>query len=89
MTKQINSQTGETLLIAKGSVATLMRHYRYGAYRAIRDPEGVISLWAIEGRPNAPFSMSFVDKGRVYNNIDDVPDYVLKSFIDYVRKAVR
>lgn len=74
---------------AKSAVQALMRHYRHGAYRAIRDPEGVISLWAIEGRPGAPFSLSFTDKGRVYNNIDDVPEYFLKSFVEYVRKSVQ
>lgn len=73
---------------AKSSVETLMQHYRHGAYRAIRDPDGIVSLWAIEGSPDAPFSISFVDKGRVYNKIDDVPDLVLKSFIEYVRKSV-
>ncbi len=74
---------------AKKAVEILVRHYRHGAYRAIRDPDGVVGLWAIEGTPNAPFSISFVDKGRVYYNIDDVPDYVLKSFVEYVRKSVR
>jgi hypothetical protein len=74
---------------AKGAVQTLMRHYRHGAYRVIRDPEGVVSLWAIDGSPNAPFSISFVDKGRVYNKIYDIPDHVMKSFIEYVRKSVR
>jgi hypothetical protein len=72
---------------AKEAAASLMRRYRHGAYRAIRDPEGVVSLWAIEGSPNAPFSISFVDKGRVYNKIEDVPDHVLKAFIDHVRKS--
>ena len=71
------------------AVATLMRHYRHGAYRAIRNPEGVVSLWAIEGSPNAPFSISFVNKGRVYNKIEDVPDEMLKSFLEYVRKTIR
>jgi hypothetical protein len=72
---------------AKEAVAFLMRRYRHGAYRAIRDPEGVVSLWAIEGSPSAPFSISFVDKGRVYNKIEDVPDHVLKAFVDHVRKS--
>jgi hypothetical protein len=74
---------------AKEAAASLMRRYRHGAYRAIRDPEGVVSLWAIEGSPNAPFSLSFVDKGRVYNKIEDVPDHVLKAFIDQVRKSAQ
>ena len=79
--------TTETRARAHNAARTLMRHYRHGAYRAIRDPEGVISLWAIEGNPHAPFSLSIVDKGRVYNSIDDVPEHVLKSFIEYVRKT--
>jgi hypothetical protein len=70
-------------------VASLLNHYRYGAYRAIKDPDGIVSLWAIEGRPNAPFSISFVDKGRVYTRIEDVPQDFLKSFLEYVRKTVR
>ena len=74
---------------ARGAAETLMRHYRFGAYRVIRDPEGVVSLWAIEGSPNAQFSISFVDKGRVYNRLEDLSDNYLKSFVDYVRKSVR
>lgn len=73
----------------KSAVAILMRHYRKGAYRVIKDPEGVISLWVIESGPNDPFSISFVDKGRVYNKIEDVPGEMLKSFLEYVRKAFR
>jgi hypothetical protein len=45
---------------AKFAAESLMRHYRKGAYRVIKDPEGVISLWAIEGNPNDPFSISFL-----------------------------
>ena len=74
---------------AKSAAALLMRHYRHGSYRIIRDPEGVISLWAIEGSPNAPFTISFVDKGRVHYRIDEVPEYFLKSFIEYVGKSFR
>jgi hypothetical protein len=71
------------------AVVLLMRHYRQGAYRVIRDPEGIISLWVIEGSSNAPFSISFANKGRVYNKIEDVPDDLLKSFLEYVRNNVR
>ena len=74
---------------AKSAAETLMLHYRKGAYRVIRDPEGVISLWAIEGNPNDPFSLSFVDRGRVYNKIENVPEDMLKSFLEYVSKTVR
>jgi len=72
---------------AKSAALTLMRHYRHGAYRVIRDPEGVVSLWAIEGSPRDPFSISFVDKGRVYYKVEDVPPDLLKSFLEYVRKT--
>jgi hypothetical protein len=74
---------------AKSAVATLLRHYRHGAYRIIIDPEKKVSLWAIEGNPNAPFSISFTDKGRVYNKLEDVPDHVLRVFIDYVEGTFR
>lgn len=74
---------------ANEAVASLKRRYRHGAYRAIRDPEGIVSLWAIEGSPNAPFSISLVDKGRLYNKIEDVPVHVLKAFIDHVRNTAR
>jgi hypothetical protein len=72
---------------AKSAALTLMRHYRHGAYRIIRDPEDAVSLWAIESGPHDPFSISFVDKGRVYNKIEDVPDDLLKSFLEYVQKS--
>jgi hypothetical protein len=68
---------------AKGTVESLMRHYRHGAYRVIRNPEGAVSLWAIESNPNEPFSISFADKGRVYYKIEDVPHDMLKSFLEY------
>ena len=74
---------------AKFAAESLMRQYRKGAYRVIRDPVGVISLWAIESTPNDPFTLSFVDKGRVYNKIEYVPDEMLKSFLEYVRNTVR
>ncbi len=80
---------GEIYSQAKNAVAILMRHYRKGAYRVIRDPEGAVSLWAIESGPNDPFSISFAYKGRVYNKIEDVPGEMLKSFLEYVRKAFR
>lgn len=75
--------------LTKNAAESLKRHYHHGAYRIIRDPEGVVSLWAIEGNPNDPFSISFVDKGRVYYKIEDVPHDMLKSFLEYVRKTGR
>jgi len=74
---------------AEGATEKLQRRYRKGAYRIIRDPEGVVSLWLIEGSPDDPFSISFADKGRVYYKIEDVPYDMLKSFLEYVSKTVR
>jgi len=74
---------------AKSAVATLVSHYRYGAYRVIKDPDGIVSLWAIEGNANAPFSISFADKGRIYSRIEDVPHDLMKSFLEYVRQSIR
>jgi hypothetical protein len=73
----------------KSAVASIRRQYHSGAYRVIRDPEGRVSLWAIEGNPSAPFSISFVEKGRVYTSIDDVPQDFLNSFLEYVRRSVQ
>ena len=83
----MNIRDKEAISMAKNAIVTLMQHYRHGAYRIIRDPEGVVSLWAIEGNPNAQFSISFVDKGRVYYNIEDVPGDLLRSFVKYVKKV--
>jgi hypothetical protein len=70
---------------ARNAVGALMHHYSYGAYRVIKDPEGAVSLWAVEGKPGEPFSISFVDRGRVYNRIEDVPQDFLKPFLEYVQ----
>lgn len=74
---------------AKLAVNTLFNYYRHGAYRIIKGPDGTINLWAIESNPNDTFSISFVDKGRVYNRIEDVPDSMLKSFVEYVQKTFK
>lgn len=71
---------------ARSAVESLARHYRQGAYRIIRDPDGIISLWAIVGSPSAPFSVTFVHKGRVYTRIEDVPPEFLVSFLEYSQK---
>jgi len=73
----------------RSALTALSRQYQHGAYRIIIDPEEKVSLWAIEGSPNAPFTVSFTYKGRVFNKVDDVPDLVLKVFINYVRKYAR
>ncbi|KAB0667624.1 hypothetical protein F6V25_02720 [Oryzomonas japonica] len=71
----------------KNALMLLVRLYRQrGSYRIIRDPEGVISLWAIEGAERTPFSVSFADRGRISGNLEDMSPEFVRSFIAYVRK---
>ena len=69
------------------AVVVLMRMYQRGSYRVIRDPEGVISLWAIEGYEKSPFSISFANRGRISRHIEDMPAEFVRAFIEYVRKT--
>jgi hypothetical protein len=71
----------------KGAVAQLVHQYQRGSYRVIRDPEGVISLWAIEGNERGPFSVSFADRGRISGNIEDMSPEFVQAFIVYVRRT--
>ena len=69
------------------AVAVLRQMYQRGTYRVIRDPEGVVSLWSIEGYEKDPFSMQFANKGRISGNIADMPPEFARAFIEYVRKT--
>ena len=66
------------------ALAQLKSYYPRGAYRIIRDPEGVISLWAIEGTENSPFTVSFADQGRINANIEQMSPAFVKAFLVYV-----
>ena len=70
----------------KGALAQLVRLYQRGSFRVIRDPEGVISLWAIEGCERGPFSVSFADRERISGKIEDMSPEFVRAFIEYVRK---
>jgi hypothetical protein len=74
---------------AQGAIVLLRQKYQSGAYRVIRDPEGVISLWSIEGLERHPFSLQFANRGRISSNIADMPDDFVRVFIEYVRKTLR
>jgi len=74
---------------AKNSVALLRQLYQRGAYRVIRDPDGVISLWAVEGLERDPFSIQFANRGRISYNIADMPPDFVRSFVDYVKKTLK
>jgi hypothetical protein len=70
----------------KIAVAALMRIRQRGTYRVIRDPEGVISLWAIEGTERGPFALSFADQGHMAGNIEAMSPGFVRAFVDYVSK---
>jgi len=74
---------------AKNSLAALRQLYPRGAYRVIRDPEGVITLWALEGLERDPFSIQFANRGRISYQIEDMPPDFVRAFIDYVKKALK
>jgi len=71
------------------AVAQLKTYYPRGAYRIIRDPEGVISFWAIEGTEKSPFSVSFADQGRFSTGIEQMSPAFVKSFLAYVNSIIR
>jgi len=71
----------------KSALLQLARLYQRGSYRVIRDPEGMISMWSIEGCERKPFSVSFADRGRVSGNIGDMSPEFVQAFIAYVKKG--
>jgi len=71
----------------KIAVAQLVRLYPRGSYRVIRDPEGVVSLWAMVGCERSPFSVLFADRGRVSGDIEVMSPEFVTAFIEYVRKT--
>jgi len=71
----------------KIAVAQLVRLYQRGSYRVIRDPEGAVSLWAMEGCERGPFTISFADRGRVSGDMEAMSPEFVKAFIEYVRKT--
>jgi glucokinase len=74
---------------AQGAIVLLRQKYQRGVYRVIRDPEGVISFWSIEGLEQNPFSLQFANRGRISSNIADMPADFVRVFIDYVRKTLK
>ncbi len=74
--------------LGKNAVMTLAKNRQRGSYRVIRDPDGVISVWSIEGEEHNPLRMSFANKGRVSGNIEDMPPEFVKAFVEYVQRTV-
>ena len=74
--------------IGKNAVALFAQNQQRGSYRVIKDPDGVISTWSIEGDERGPFRISFAYRGRVSGNIEDMPPEFVKSFVEYVQRTV-
>ena len=74
--------------LGKNAVGTFANNRRIGSYRVIKDPDGMISVWSIEGEERCPLRMSFASKGRVSGNIEDMPPDFVKSFVEYVQRTI-
>ncbi len=73
----------------KLAMTTLMRMRQRGTYHVIRDPEGVITMWAIEGEERKPFALSFADRGRISADIEKMSPEFVRAFVEYVRRLTR
>lgn len=74
--------------LGKNAIMTLAKNRQRGSYHVIRDPDGVISMWGIEGEERGPFRISFANKGRISGDIEDMPPEFVKAFVDYVQKTI-
>jgi hypothetical protein len=74
--------------LGRSALAQLAQNRRQGFYHVIRNPEGVISMWAIEGEERGPFRISFANKGRISGKIEDMPPEFVKAFVEFVRKTI-
>jgi len=79
-----------TTIINQGKTALviLARVHPHGAYRIIRDPEGVITMWSIEGAARMPFQASFADRGHLSNRIEDMSADFLRALVEYVKRTI-
>jgi len=82
--------TKDTVLynLGKNALQLLAKNRQRGAYRVTRDPDGVISMWSIEGEESGQFRISFANRGRVSGSIEDMPPEFVRSFVDYVQKVI-
>lgn len=74
--------------LGKNAVVLFAKNRQCGSYRVIKDPDGVISVWSIEGEERGAFRISFANRGRISGNIEDMPPEFVKSFVDYVQKTI-
>ena len=74
--------------LGKNAIMILAKNRQRGSYRVIKDPDGVISVWSVEGEERSPFRVSFANRGRISWNIEDMPPDFVKSFVEYVQRTV-
>lgn len=72
----------------KNAVAAVANNRQRGSYHAVRDPNGVITLWEVVGDDRGPFRISFANRGRISGNIEDMSPEFVKAFVDYVEKTI-
>lgn len=58
---------------------------RRGAYRLVRAPDGVVSMWDLIGREMHRFEMTFAERGRISCRIEDMSPEFAKGVIAYLR----
>lgn len=56
-----------------------------GAYRLVRAPDGVISMWDLVGREQQPFEMTFAERGRISYRVEDMSPEFAKGVVAYLR----
>lgn len=71
---------------AKAAVAAFREQVRHrGAYRIVRQPDGVVSMWDLVGREAEPFEMTFAEAGRISYQIEKMSPEFAKGVIAYLR----
>jgi len=71
----------------KSAVAALAKTRQRGSYHAVRDPEGAVTLWSVQGEERGPFRITFANRGRISGNIEEMPPEFVKAFVEYVRRS--
>jgi hypothetical protein len=66
------------------AIARLLQMWKRGSYRVIRDPEGEISIWTVVGKERQPFSICFVERGRVSGRLEAMSPEFVRAFLAYV-----
>jgi hypothetical protein len=90
MLLQVCNMTRDAVLynLGKNAIMLLAKNRQRGTYHAVRDPDGVVTLWASEGEERGPFRITFANRGRISGDIEDMAPEFVRAFVDYVQKTV-